>query len=76
MRMNELRIDKKIFQESSLKKAINAYSKISVIECQEKPDYWLLEFKYCVYEVEKTINEFENFLICIEATNGDCHGSM
>ena len=74
--MNELRIDKKIFHESSLRNAINAYSGISVIEWQEESDYWVLYFTHCVYEIDKTINEFENYLICIEATNGDSHGSM
>ena len=74
--MNKLHISKELFKETSLHHAIKAYSCIATISYIEQAEDWLLDFSNCIYGIEKTINEFENYLICIEATNGDNHGSM
>ena len=76
MNMNELLISKYMFEEISLLQAIKAYSDISKITFSENGEFWILVFSNCTYGIERTIHEFENYLICVEATNGDNHGSM
>ena len=76
MSMSELRICKYYIEETSEQQAIRAYSGVSRITYTEHPEYWLLDFSNCTYGVGRTIREFENYLICIEATNGDNHGSV
>ena len=76
MSMNKLQVSKIIFKKRSLLRAIEAYSNISKITYSEKDEYWLLVFFNCLYGIDRTIHEFENYLICVEATDGDNHGSM
>ena len=74
--MSKVCISKEIFKETSLQLAIKAYSGIAVISFVENDENWLLDFSNCIYDIERTTNEFENFLICLEAKIGDNHGSM
>ena len=74
--MNKLCISRELFGKSSILKAIMDYSGIATVTYTENAEGWNLHFSNCIYGIDRTINEFENYLICIEATNGEGHGSM
>lgn len=76
MSMSELCISKRIYSEYSLRQAIRAYSSFAAISFEEQADYWSLHFSNCVYDASVTVQEFENYIIGVEATSGDNHGSL
>ena len=69
--MNELYLNKLIYNKSSILQAQNAYRNICTIFINENADYWICEFQNCKYEEVITIKEFENFLIDILNTRRD-----
>ncbi len=69
--MNEVCISKLLFRETSLRIAIDAYASIATIMYEDYPDCWALSFSKCRYDIRRSIREFENYLLSIEATNGE-----
>lgn len=63
MKMNELKLSKDIFEVNAIENAILQYKDICIISKNENSDYYTLIFSDCVYSVEETINEFENYVI-------------
>ena len=41
-------------------------SSVSYATTDDSNDYWEVLFSRCRYGVEKTVSEFENYLICLE----------
>lgn len=66
MKMNELELAFDIYTESRIVKAIEAYKNYADISISRNPLSYILTFTNCRYDVELTIKEFENYLICLE----------
>lgn len=67
--MNKLKLNSNIFSIIHVKKAITAYKDICKIDINEINNYIACEFKDCVYDLEETKKEFENYVINLMNTN-------
>ena len=70
---NRLYLNKEIFDEQMIKEAISAYSDLSCILLENYGRYWKCTFKNCRLSTSKTMKEFENYLICLQAREGAGH---
>lgn len=61
--MSDLRLSKEIFDIRMIKKAISAYRSLADITEDGSEDYYEIVFAQCKYGREKTIAEFENYVI-------------
>lgn len=61
-------VNRAIYSEKALKQAIKDYLPLALIEMNSNADKVNLTFSNCKYDEEKTIREFENYLIGIENT--------
>lgn len=59
----KLFLNKKIYEKNCLSKAIAAYRNIAEITFVEDSLYWICDFQNCKYGEERTVLEFENYLI-------------
>jgi len=59
----ELNLNKDIYGKTSIERAIRDYGQIAHIHLEEDEHYWRLNFVESKYNMEKTISEFENYLI-------------
>lgn len=66
MKMNELELAFDIYSENGIIKAIEAYKNYADISISRNPSSYKLTFTNCRYDVQLTIREFENYLICLE----------
>ncbi len=66
----ELRLNKKIYDISSINGTIKDYKQIANISVNEEDDYWCCRFVDTRFSQEKTIREFENYLIAVIASKG------
>lgn len=64
--MIELRVRKELFREKSILGTIEAFKYISDVNLQDQSDYWILQFENCKFDENRTIREFENYLIGLE----------
>ena len=64
--MKQIIIKKEIISDTSLDCAIQDYSNLCVISIEERADAWKLEFSNCRFDEQRTVNEFENYLIGLE----------
>ena len=64
--MKELIVNKNIYSNKSLRAAITAYSGYASITIQDHAKTCSLFFTDCRYDEERTIKEFENYLIGLE----------
>ena len=55
-----------IYSRSSIEFACRAYSDIAEISLKDCGDHTELVFADCLYDVDKTVKEFENYLINTE----------
>jgi hypothetical protein len=62
----ELTLNKGIFTEKLLKRAMDDFADLADIKVENKNNQWILYFLNCRYGQEKTIREFENYLIGLE----------
>ena len=64
--MKTLRLNKKVYQEDSVRLTITAYKDYAQFSLKESPDAWELAFSDCKYDEDRTVKEFENYLIGVE----------
>ena len=64
--MIELRVRKELFFFFCILGTIEAYKYITDVNLQDQSDYWILQFENCKFEENRTIREFENYLIGLE----------
>ena len=69
--MKEIILDGTIYSESIVKKAIKDYSTIAKIRFESKDNNIKCEFISSKYELEKTIKEFENYIIDLSNSSQD-----
>lgn len=61
--MNRLILDNNIYSRYIVEKAINDYSEVAKIILGIKKEKMICKFSDSIYDVEKTIKEFENYII-------------
>lgn len=60
---NRLCLNKEIYCIDNIKQAIVDYQKIASIDVCEDEKHFYCDFKETLYDVDLTINEFENYVI-------------
>ncbi len=68
--MNELKLSKEIYNYSLVKIAAKEFDGISNIVINDEQDYLRCVFSECVYDVETTLKEFENYVIDLNNQKG------
>jgi len=71
MKMNKLILEREIYSESMIKKAIEDYSLIAQIKMDKNDSGIVCTFIKTEYDLDKTIDEFENYLIDLTNSNRD-----
>lgn len=61
--MIQLKLKKELYSLSDIRTAQAAYAGICQLEVGENDTHWLCNFSACKYEEQRTIMEFENYLI-------------
>ncbi len=64
--MREIAFKRYIYSETSIKETIDAYKGIATITANIENDQVLITFLNCKYDEDRTIKEFENYLIGVE----------
>ena len=65
--MSSMRIPVEIYSLSSIEQAIDAYRNLARIEWhRERENFICLDFSDCKFDENRTMKEFENYLISIE----------
>ena len=64
--MMEMKINRSIYSDETIQKAVRDYQDIASITIDVQDKYVLLSFVKCKYDEERTIREFENYLIGLE----------
>lgn len=62
---NTLYLHRDVYSPKNICLAIQEFGKIADIQINDKGTYWICIFDNCLHEVQKTICEFENYLIAI-----------
>lgn len=65
-RMREITVSLEIFSPKTIRTAIRAYSGLAAIAAKESSNQVCLTFSSCRYDENRTVKEFENYLIGIE----------
>lgn len=68
--MNELKLSKEIYNDSLVNIAVKQFSGISNIVINNEEFYLKCVFSRCVYDVETTLKEFENYVIDLNNQRG------
>lgn len=66
--MKIIEIHSEIYRYKSVMRAISAYNGLAKIKLVKNDNYYVLEFDQCKYDEDRTIKEFENYLIGVENT--------
>ena len=64
--MTRIKLHRDIYSKEAIVKAISDYKGIAKIRLQEKDSGYVLTFTLCKYGEERTVKEFENYLIGLE----------
>ncbi len=64
--MKKLVLNKEVFSVNQITAAKIAYKDIADIKISSKKNYFVVNFFKCKYDEERTIREFENYLIGLE----------
>ncbi len=64
--MKKLVLKQEIFSLKNIKEAQEAYKKIANIMVVEKQGSVVIRFLHCKYDEDRTVKEFENYLIGLE----------
>ena len=64
--MMRLKLSKEIYSAKNINDAIIMYSDLGKIKLKSDKCYWILIFTQCKYGTERTIKEFENYVIGLE----------
>lgn len=62
---NRLFLLKDLYLIDSINDTRTAFSRLTKVNILEDEKYWICEFTDCKYDFEKTVKEFENYLIGI-----------
>lgn len=68
--MNELKLSKEIYNYGLVKMAVKEFAEISNIVVNIEENYLRCVFTNCVYDVETTLKEFENYVIDLNNQRG------
>ncbi len=71
MNMNELSLNKNYYSREHIIAAVTAFAGLCRVELSENEDYYVCVFSNCVYDVDVTKKEFENYLIDLINTSHD-----
>ena len=61
--MNELYLSKDIYSTYLIEQTIVAFSNLADISFYDNDNHNICVFKNCIYSLDQTIKEFENYLI-------------
>lgn len=64
--MKKLKVNRSIYSDKTIKSTMQAYQHLATITVQNIGDYTVLTFRKCKFDEERTVKEFENYLIGIE----------
>ena len=64
--MKELLLKKEIYSSASINQTISAYADFAEFVISDNGDYRCIRFNNCRYDEQRTIKEFENYLIGME----------
>ena len=64
--MKCLRLPKELYRLEMIQKTIQEFSELAHMRVKDSNENWEVLFSRCRYGVEKTVSEFENYLICLE----------
>lgn len=68
---NKLFLNKEIYRERNIKRAIKAYEEIATIKIEQKEQYFICEIIESYYDIQTTIREFENYIIALSNRIGE-----
>lgn len=60
---NKLYLNKDLYGKKSIQEAKKAYEGLADIRLEQTENYWICVFARCAYGEERTMREFENYLI-------------
>ena len=69
--MNKLMLNKSLFAKHALLTGIAAFKGICTIDYTESGDYYCCIFLNCIYDIDITKKEFENYIIDLINTSYD-----
>ena len=64
--MKSLRLPKELYSLEMIHKTIQEFDALAHIRIKDNNENWEVFFSRCRYGIEKTVLEFENYLICLE----------
>lgn len=64
--MITLSLNKELFSLDNIKEAESVYKGFAKISIIPEDRYYVVRFKHCKYDEERTVKEFENYLIGLE----------
>ena len=64
--MKSLRLPKEIYRYEMIQQTIQEFISLAHIKIKDSDDCWEVLFSRCRFGTEKTVSEFENYLICLE----------
>lgn len=67
--MHKLKLNTNIFTKDHIIKAAEAYKDICKIAITEEDGYIFCEFTDCIYCIDETVKEFENYVIDLMNTD-------
>lgn len=68
--MKRTKLSKNIYDESIIRQAIRDYGSIANIQLKSDSGYYDLQFENCKYDENRTLKEFENYLIDLMNVRG------
>lgn len=67
--MNELLLSKSIYDSASIQRGVIAFRSLCKIVLTENGNYCICRFSGCVYSMNETKQEFENYVIDVMNTS-------
>lgn len=64
--MKKITVNLEIYSEKTIQKAIQDYHSLAKISVKHRKERATITFWHCKYDENKTVKEFENYLIGIE----------
>lgn len=64
--MKKIKISREVFSDTTIDQALYDYKEIAKTTLKRKDKFSIITFWYCKYDENRTIKEFENYLIGLE----------
>jgi hypothetical protein len=64
--MKKLKVSTEVYSIANIEKTVLAYKGIARITVRKATGYLLINFLKCKYDEDRTVKEFENYLIGLE----------